>query len=154
VHQKPYAYFVKPSTLCGKTRVELGDILFIVKRLRSGKVRDHRFSFAQAKRLTNGAFAIEVHQFLFYRDLADIQFRFGNSVFMGAGATPLIWKNISASGWFGHYLFVDEHWPLVTKVARLTHNFQEAAPSFLFRLTCFTHLVVTIGTERIRSKDF
>ncbi len=132
VHQKPYAYFVKPADICGKSRVELGDILFIIKRLQNGKVRDYRFTFAQAKRLTNGASPIEVHQFRFYRDVADIDFKFGNSVFQLAGISPITWKKLSASSWFGHYLFLNTHWPIVSAIGLIDAHFPGGCSAFPF----------------------
>lgn len=34
IHQKPYAFFVNPSKICGKVKTELGDILFVVKQFK------------------------------------------------------------------------------------------------------------------------
>jgi hypothetical protein len=138
VHQKPYAYFVLPPNICGKIRVELGDILFIVKRLRRGKVYDHRFSFAQAKQMTNGRSRIEVHQFRFYRDLSRIQFRFGNSVFKKAGSTPLVWRNLSSSLWFGHYLFLRSRFEMVAKISVIETQFSGGCSHFHFSADIFS----------------
>lgn len=35
IHQRPYAMFVQPQTIVGRSRCELGDILYVFKKLDS-----------------------------------------------------------------------------------------------------------------------
>jgi hypothetical protein len=134
VHQKPYAYFSTPTHICGKKRTELGDILFIVKRLRQGATYDHRFTFAQAKKLSKGVASIEVHQFRFYQDIASISFRFGNRVHKTSGITPCTWTALSTSRWFGHYLLLNSPFSLAVRINLVDTQFPAGCNSFDFQL--------------------
>ena len=109
VHQKPYVFFVTPSSIFNKSKTELGYILFIVKRIQARQIVDHRFVFLQVKKMNNAERSmIDVHQFRFYRDISMLQFRFGNSVYAKANVTPLIWSGLTQSTWFGSYLFLSK----------------------------------------------
>lgn len=134
IHQKPYAYFDTPTHICGKKRTELGDILFIVKRLRQGVTYDHRFTFAQAKKLSQGVAPIEVHQFRFYRDIASISFRFGNSVHKVSGTTPCTWTRLTTSRWFGHYLLLNSPLSLAARITLVDTQFPGGCNPFNFQL--------------------
>jgi hypothetical protein len=110
VHQKPYAFFVSPSKICGKTKVELGDILFVVKRIRKGIVIDHRGTFSQAK-LSKGQWKIDCHQFEFLSNINNTLFEFGNSVYTQANgknsiANKITWHLNPGTSWFSNYLLI------------------------------------------------
>jgi hypothetical protein len=106
-HQKPYALFVNPQKLFTKTRTELGDYLFVIKYLDDGKIIDKRALFFQAKySLNNNPFHIELHQFHFYSQIANLEFKFGNTVYKDLKTTPIIWKSISKPNEFGDYMMI------------------------------------------------
>lgn len=105
VHQKPYAIFVNPQKICGKTRVELGDILFVVKHQRDGALIDHRGSFSQAKLYKSG-WEIKAHQFEFLHNIRNITFRFGNKVYQDLKIQPINWDISSRSKWFSNFLLL------------------------------------------------
>ena len=140
IHQRPYAFFVNLADICGRKKTELGDVLLIVKRLRGKSVIDHRFVTMQAKRLTNGAAAIDVHQFQFLRDLKDIEFRFGNSVHKQAGIAPIVWKKVTSSLWFGSYLFLDQFLSLVSKVTLVDSCYPGGCSPFPYSPAAVPHL--------------
>lgn len=71
IHQKPYALLNR--RICNRSRVEFGDILFVVKRKMAESIIDYRCSFAQAK-LYRNSWTIEPHQFEFLTHLPSIQF--------------------------------------------------------------------------------
>ena len=132
VHQKPYAFFVTPSTNGGKKKCELGDILLITKRIRAGGVIDHRFLFLQAKKLSGGVGLVEVHQFKFYRDIGGREFKFGNSVYANSQRTPLNWKGLTKSGWFGSYLFLDSPASLCASTSLINTQYNGGCRAFKF----------------------
>ncbi len=83
VHQKPYALFGSSSEPCKKSRVELGDILFVAKYYDSGRfgmVDQMRVSFLQAKlsKATNN-WKISAHQQEFSFIPSKYPFHFGKS---------------------------------------------------------------------------
>jgi len=132
VHQKPYAYLENPTSICGKSKCELGDILLIIKRIRAGRVIDHRFVFLQAKIMKRDVGSVEVHQFRFYRDIGVIDFRFGNSVFATAKAQPLIWSDLTRSAWFGSYLFLDHHRSTCARTSLIDTQYPGGCDAFSF----------------------
>ena len=109
VHQTPYAFFVHPSKICGKGKVELGDILFIIKRRVGGRVTDYRGSFSQAKLLDGRKWKIEPHQFEFLHRINNIRFRFGNCHSSHFGRDePIEWEISTTARWFSSYLLLSE----------------------------------------------
>lgn len=106
-HQKPYAFFINPDNLFTKQKTELGDFLFVIKYIDGGRIIDKRALFFQAKYNNSGKqFSIELHQFHFYKQIDNIEFKFGNSVYRNLGLTPIIWKNISVANEFGDYILL------------------------------------------------
>jgi hypothetical protein len=136
IHQKPYAFFEVPPRICGKVKSELGDILFIIKRIRAGVIIDHRFLFLQAKKMNNGVGLVDVHQFLFYRDISSIDFRFGNSVYAASNVTPLVWSSITKSAWFGIYLFLETPQSLCARTSLIDTQYPGGCTAFPFNLPC------------------
>ncbi|ASJ08058.1 hypothetical protein A3L11_01980 [Thermococcus siculi] len=79
VHQKPYALFSSNSGPCNKSRVELGDILFVIKYHNGRRMIDQmRTSFLQAKlnKSTNN-WKISAHQQEFLFTPSKYPFHFG-----------------------------------------------------------------------------
>lgn len=131
VHQKPYAFFQSPPSICGRIKTELGDILLITKRIRSGDAVDHRFTFLQAKKLARTTTPIEVHQFKFYRDISFTKFKFGNSVYP-TGVKPLIWSSLTKSSWFGNYLFLNSSLSTCARTSLIDTQYPGGCSSFPF----------------------
>lgn len=106
-HQKPYALFVNPLELFTKKRTELGDYLFVIKYLDNNKIIDKRALFFQAKYSPkNDPYHVELHQFHFYRQIENLEFKFGNSVYKKLKSVPITWKNISKPNEFGDYMMI------------------------------------------------
>lgn len=108
-HQKPYAFFINPNELYTKQKTELGDFLFVIKYVDDGIIFDKRALFFQAKYNKKGnPFAIEMHQFHFYKQINKIEFRFGNSIYKNLGYKPIKWKNLSSKDEFGDYILIND----------------------------------------------
>jgi len=105
-HQKPYAFFVNPNRYAGKTKCELGDILWVHKILKGKKVTDHRAIFSQAKHSKTSRYHIDQHQYQFLKNINTNSFSFGKSVYKNAGYTPLIFHSLTKSKHFSNYLFL------------------------------------------------
>jgi hypothetical protein len=148
VHQKPYAYFVNPPKICDKKRCELGDILFIVKRTEGELTFDHRFTFAQVKKMSDGKAMIDVHQFKFMRDIPRSRFRFGKNVYANAGATPIEWNGLTPSEWFGHYLLLASSGSCACPLATVDTQYPGGCGAFPFRPDYYLSLPRPAGVKR------
>lgn len=112
-HQKPYAFFIEPSKLFTKTKTELGDFLFVIKYIDNNEIIDNRALFFQAKyNKLRKPFSIELHQFHFYKQIHNIIFKFGKSVYKNLNYEPIEWKNISSNNDFGDYILLSENFAL------------------------------------------
>lgn len=79
VHQKPYALFNSSNKPCSRSRVELGDILFVVKYYNEDRLLEQmRASFLQAKLSKNNRnWKISTHQQEFLLTPSEYPFHFG-----------------------------------------------------------------------------
>lgn len=119
IHQRPYAFFVQPSSIAGREKCELGDILYVYKELdRSGTLVNARVAFVQAKKGVDH-WAIEPHQLEFLVNIKRIQFRFGNSVYKRGGYTPIIYNGLPHSGELAQYLLMGPSSALSYSVKRV-----------------------------------
>ena len=110
-HQKPYAFFINPNSLFTKQKTELGDLLFVVKYTNNNRIIDKRALFFQAKyNNSSNQFQIELHQFHFYKQINNIEFKFGNSVYKNLGVIPIHWNNISTTNEFGDYILLGKNY--------------------------------------------
>lgn len=109
IHQKPYAFFVNPPSICGRTKTELGDILFVVKRFKKGakKPFEHRASFSQVKITDNQSnWTVTSHQIDFFKNLDTYIFRFGKRLSIDTGYQNITWKINPIDTGFSHYLLM------------------------------------------------
>lgn len=111
VHQKPYALFNSSNKPCDKPRVELGDILFVVKYYSNGhsyyctpgELEQMRASFLQAKLSKNDKnWKISTHQQEFLLTPSKYPFHFGKRV----DPNRKIRKIVSNSKWLFTYLLM------------------------------------------------
>jgi len=128
-HQRPYAIFVNPQKICGKSRVELGDILFIVKRQRNGTLIDHRGSFSQAKLYKKG-WVIKAHQFEFLHNIRNIEFRFANKVSQNLKIEPRTWKIANKPKWFSNFLLLSNIFSLSIPSSYLANFYNQKCSDF------------------------
>jgi hypothetical protein len=106
IHQRPYAFFVQPTSICNKTKCELGDILYVFKKLdASGNLIQAKASFVQVKKGIN-SWHIEPHQLEFLSNIKTIHFRFGNSVYKQGGISPIIYNGLRYCGNLSQYLLI------------------------------------------------
>lgn len=106
IHQRPYAFFVQPSSIAGREKCELGDLLYVFKELdAAGTLVRARASFVQAKKGVD-QWGIEPHQLEFLLNVKRIQFRFGNSVYRRGGYAPIIYNGLPHSGDLSEYLLL------------------------------------------------
>jgi hypothetical protein len=130
-HQRPYAFFVKPTAIAGREKCELGDILYVYKKLDStGGLIQAKASFVQAKK-GQGHWSIEPHQLEFLANIKKIQFRFGNSVYKRGGVKPIIYNGLPHSGDLAQYLLLDTCKALsysVKRVKACQHLYQHGFP--------------------------
>lgn len=106
IHQRPYAFFVQPNSIAGRQKCELGDILYVHKKIDStGKLIQAKVVFVQAKKGVN-YWAIEPHQLEFLANIKTIQFRFGNSVCKLGGYAPVIYNGLLHKGEIAQYLLM------------------------------------------------
>lgn len=119
IHQRPYAFFVNPTAIAGREKCELGDVLYIYKKLDStGKLVQAKACFVQAKK-GSGYWSIEPHQLEFLANIKTIQFRFGNSVYKRGGVKPIIYSGLPHSGDIAQYLLFDATSALSYSVKRV-----------------------------------
>lgn len=109
IHQRPYAFFVIPPLIEGKTKTELGDILFIVKERIAGEVKRKRISILQVK-LADADLRVDIppHQHTFQRDLYNIAFRFGNRYYLDTWH-PRVFSHIDKSSRLMANLILPKH---------------------------------------------
>lgn len=107
VHQRPYALFRKPASICGYSRCELGDVLLIFKRIVNGRVTDHRATFLQAKKGERRAWLIAPHQAEFLRKVNSIEFTFGKKARTMGGFGPILFGGLRWPITWAHYLCLD-----------------------------------------------
>jgi hypothetical protein len=125
LHQKPYAFFINPDNLFTKQKTELGDLLFVVKYINNNKIIDKRALFFQAKyNNSSSQFPIELHQFHFYKQIDNIEFKFGNSVYKNLGVTPIHWKNISATNEFGDYILLGNNYAVDVSINEIASQYE------------------------------
>ncbi len=107
---KALCIFLNPDKLFTKQKTELGDFLFVIKYVENKEVIDNRALFFQAKYnpIDNSKYQIELHQFHFYRQINNIEFKFGNSLYKKLGIIPIKWKNISSFNSFGDYFLISK----------------------------------------------
>ena len=111
IHQKPYAFFVNPSTICGKTKTELGDILFVIKHFKKGLIEpiEHRASFSQVKITDNRLnWTVTSHQIDFFKNLDKYTFRFGKKLSIDSGYQNITFTLNPIDKWFSHYLLMSK----------------------------------------------
>jgi len=131
-HQKPYAFFVNPSQYAGRTKCELGDILWVYKTLSQGTVTDHRATFSQAKHSNSSKFHIEEHQYNFLIDINSNSFEFGRSVYGSAGYQPKVFTAVTKSKHFSNYLFIS---PSLTPKCECTNGLTLSTPTSIDTIT-------------------
>jgi hypothetical protein len=112
VHRRPLVKFVDPANYCGHGHSELGDLLFIVKRFKGGRVVDYRGSFAQSK-LGSSSWSIPSHQYGFMRRMNSTTFEFGDRA-----GERLKWCLV-APRWSFSFLFIGERFSLNADVRNL-----------------------------------
>ena len=109
IHQKPYLLFRTPAglptTLCGKHRCELGDVMYVFKEKVSPTAPPHYVSvaFLQAKLGTN-AWAVEPHQLEVARSIQTLPFTFGNTVFAAGQVSPNLYSGLPVNHLFYYLL--------------------------------------------------
>jgi hypothetical protein len=109
IHQKPYLLFCAPggfpTTLCGKHRCELGDVMYVFKEKVAPTAPPHYVSvaFLQAKLGTN-AWDVEPHQLEVARSIRTLPFTFGNSVFAAGQIAPIPYSGLAVSHLFYYLL--------------------------------------------------
>jgi hypothetical protein len=128
-HQKPYAYFIDPSKMFGKTKTELGDYLLVCKYKSPEGIIDQRALFLQAKKAASN-FHIEKHQLQFYLSIDNILFKFGNRLYKNEKNKPIVWRNISTKNDFGDYMLMSDAPGNVDALDVSTHNISHSAFSF------------------------
>lgn len=127
-HQKPYAFFIDPETLFTKKKTELGDFLFVVKYFDNNEIIDNRALFFQAKYSKNSSlFDIELHQFHFYKQIENIKFKFGNTVYNDLNINPIIWQNISKPNEFGDYILLCKDYALDMYTSEIAKQYKHLA---------------------------
>ena len=149
IHQNPFAMFrtrdktgkITNYKICGKSKVELGDILFIVKRVNSGKTVDFRGSFAQVKCEHAGSVSIEPHQLEFLSSISLYPFEFGRSAYKKSGFNPITWR-IGQRTWFSQYLIISSANTLSIDTARI----KKLSPGMCSR---FSFLFQKIGRAHV-----
>lgn len=139
IHQRPYAFFVNPKSICGKKKSELGDILYVVKRIKKNIIVDHRGVFIQVKKADNLKFKIEPHQLNFYLNISKIKFKFGNSVYKNASFPPILWENLSNSKSFGNYLMISGKETFVCNPSLIARETKTIFKQFYFT-ACHSHI--------------
>lgn len=110
IHQHPYAMFSIPRP-CNASRVEPGDILFVVKHKNQfGRIQEKRVSFVQVKISKNPnefSWDIQYHQQEFALNHRKYQFHFGNQTSKKAGIPPKTTFTLtSKSKWLFSYLLM------------------------------------------------
>ena len=132
IHQKPYAFFANPPSLCGKIKCEVGDLAYVIKRVRGQAIIDHRVCFAQAKRVSGDIATVEAHQLEFYVRLYNLIFRFGNSVYTLGGVRPILFRHLTRSTSFGHYLLLGSPNTFVAKPSLIDTQDPQNSSNFDF----------------------
>jgi hypothetical protein len=142
-HQKPYAFLISPDNLFTKQKTELGDFLFVIKYIDNNRIIDKRAMFFQAKyNNKENRFSIELHQFHFYRQIHNIEFRFGNSVYKvneNINLIPIIWKNISESNQFGDYILLGKDFVIdisINEIATQYEHKKGGSFNYYLKLLC------------------
>lgn len=119
IHQRPYAFFVQPATIAGREKCELGDVLYVYKKLdATGTPILAKATFVQAKK-GQDYWSIEPHQLEFLSNIKTIQFRFGNSVYKRGGYAPIIYNGLPHSGELAQYLLLGSIDALAYSVKRI-----------------------------------
>lgn len=113
VHQKPYALFVDPEKINGKSRTELGDMLFVIKSNQNGVIQK-KATFIQVKwnNDVKPSWKLERHQFNFWKNIKKNTFSFGKKVFKDSGYEDIVYQGISDSDKICNYLFVGKNNPI------------------------------------------
>ena len=114
IHQRPYIFFVSPSSLHQVGRTELGDLLIVIKEIRRGQIKRRRCVFFQVKKTVTDWIKLTPHQHDFQRDLYSIAFQFGKSFYQEIQWEPIIWSHVTHSKWFLANLFLYPNCDCVT----------------------------------------
>jgi hypothetical protein len=121
IHQRPFVFFLSPTTIADRKKCELGDILYVYKELdTNGNPTKHQGSFLQVKK-GMGSWSVEPHQFGFLSNIKRIQFRFGNSIYARGCYTPRIYNGLPHRGKLAHYLLLSNNKTLCYCVSRMRH---------------------------------
>jgi hypothetical protein len=131
VHQRPYALFRQPATICGHVRCELGDILLVIKHKVGKQTVDHRGTFLQAKKGA-GSWPISPHQLEFLHNIGGLTFEFGKSVYKASGYQPITFQKMPWPPQWAHYLCLDVD-TLVYASDRVYGQYPGQCASFTFR---------------------
>lgn len=111
VHQKPYALFDPNNVPCGKKKLELGDILFVVKYVHTPmRPIEMRSSFLQAKLTKKNTWKITAHQQEFLMNPNKYKFKFGKKW----GKKYQERQITSKSKWLFTYLLMSTQFPNLT----------------------------------------
>lgn len=106
-HQKPYAMLIVPEKMFSKKRIELGDIMFVIKIFSNSLIIDQRALFFQVKYNDDfDRFRIEKHQLQFYSQIDEVIFKFGNNIYKNRQSPSIIWNKISKPYKFGDYFLI------------------------------------------------
>lgn len=157
IHQNPYAMFravdktgkISNYQICGKSKVELGDILFVVKRISGREVADFRGSFAQVKCENSGRVIIEPHQLEFLSNISSYTFEFGRAAYRKSGYMPILW-GIGQRKWFSQYLIISSRNALSIETQRIKKISPGVCSKFSFP---FHGLVCTKGMPHCVTHD-
>ncbi|MCJ7482104.1 MAG: hypothetical protein MUO31_03980 [Thermodesulfovibrionales bacterium] len=114
IHQKPYVFFVSPSNLHQAGRTELGDLLFVIKKIKRGERIKKRCIIFQVKNTSTNWIQLTPHQHDFQRDLYSIAFQFGKSFYNKVRWEPILWAHVTHSKWFLSNLFLYPNCEYVT----------------------------------------
>lgn len=108
VHQKPYALFDPNNGPCGRKKLELGDILFVVKYVHPlMELIEMRASFLQAKLTKKDTWKITAHQQEFLMNPNKYKFKFGKKW----GKKYQERQITSKSKWLFTYLLMSNQFP-------------------------------------------
>lgn len=140
-HQKPYAFLVNPVSLFGKSKTELGDLLFVIKYKENGRIVDYRAMFYQVKHADKNYFPIELHQFHFYAEISKIVFRFGNTVYKKNKMQTINWNNLSSKDNFGAYLLLSNNHNYDVSINELAKQYHAKGHNFTFELPKHFYLI-------------